>query len=83
MKIINDKSSARHTYVCVNYNHLGRIKAFIYYKKTHIISTCEKCMFLAFQLQQLYLPLFVNFAKPPVTLANLVAIILASIIVQC
>ena len=40
-------------------------------------------MFLAFQLQQLYLPLFVNFAKPPVILANLVAIILASLIVLC
>ena len=40
-------------------------------------------MFLAFQLQQLYLPLFVNFAKPPVTVANLVAIILASLIVLC
>ena len=35
----NDKSSARHTCkfgrFCVNYNHLGRIEAFIYYKKKH------------------------------------------------
>ena len=41
MKIINDKSSARHTYVCVNYNHLGRIKAFIYYEK-HTLSQHAK-----------------------------------------
>ena len=68
MKIINEKSRARHTCkfgrFCVNYNHLGRIKAYIYYIKKNIILTC------------------VNFAKFPVTVTKLEPIILASIIVR-